>query len=234
MKQCTSQYAYYTILSCRNDTLLLLDFRVVVFMQPRMLIPCQTLNQTAKRKVHFAFGKAARSNHCCQSLSVAKLKRLLQIFLPNIMASKRMEMWNVHRLSFICFVIGSGCRLWAFHFLCAFNNIVLWTLKARTLQTSHNYLLIKDPHGELVKKNVLIVRESVEKTAKHFELDVTTTEDALKKGCEILFEERLKRPKPHLDTKMVTSWNGMSCANDLAFAFFFFSPGLHITYCFIF
>ena len=67
----------------------------------------------------------------------------------------------------------------------------------------------QDPHGELTKKNVLIVRGSDEETAKHFELDVETTKEALSKACEILFEERLKRPKPHLDTKMVTSWNGL-------------------------
>lgn len=66
----------------------------------------------------------------------------------------------------------------------------------------------KDPHGELKKKNVLIVRKSVEETAKHFELDESTVRNSLCKAREILFEERLKRPKPHLDSKMVTSWNG--------------------------
>jgi uncharacterized protein YyaL (SSP411 family) len=69
-------------------------------------------------------------------------------------------------------------------------------------------LYSQDPHGELTKKNVLIVRGNVEETAKHFELEVGATKEALSKACEILFEERLKRPKPHLDTKMVTSWNG--------------------------
>ena len=69
-------------------------------------------------------------------------------------------------------------------------------------------LYSQDPHGELTKKNVLIVRGNVEETAKHFELEVDSTKEALSKACEILFEERLKRPKPHLDTKMVTSWNG--------------------------
>lgn len=59
-----------------------------------------------------------------------------------------------------------------------------------------------------MKKNVLIARGSIEETAKHVEMDLETTKEALHKACELLFEERLKRPKPHLDTKMVTSWNG--------------------------
>ena len=64
---------------------------------------------------------------------------------------------------------------------------------------------------------MLIVRGSDEETAKHFELDVETTKEALSKAREILFEERLKRPKPHLDTKMVTSWNGKSYISLVAF-----------------
>ena len=67
---------------------------------------------------------------------------------------------------------------------------------------------LQDPQGELKNKNVLIVRESIEETAKHFDLNVDVIKGALSKGREILFEERLTRPKPHLDTKMVTSWNG--------------------------
>ncbi|XP_046854555.1 spermatogenesis-associated protein 20-like isoform X2 [Xenia sp. Carnegie-2017] len=70
----------------------------------------------------------------------------------------------------------------------------------------------QDPHGELKNKNVLIVRKSVEETAKHFELDESTVRNSLCRAREILFEERLKRPKPHLDSKMVTSWNGLMIA----------------------
>ncbi|XP_071796859.1 spermatogenesis-associated protein 20-like [Asterias amurensis] len=67
----------------------------------------------------------------------------------------------------------------------------------------------QDPHRELLHKNVLIVRGSLGVTAKFFKLDETSTERALSKAREILYKERLKRPKPHLDDKVLTSWNGL-------------------------
>ncbi|XP_022091414.1 spermatogenesis-associated protein 20-like [Acanthaster planci] len=67
----------------------------------------------------------------------------------------------------------------------------------------------QDPHGELKQKNVLIVRRSVAVTANSFNLDEASTERALSKARGILYDERLKRPKPHLDDKVLTSWNGL-------------------------
>ncbi|XP_038064330.1 spermatogenesis-associated protein 20-like [Patiria miniata] len=67
----------------------------------------------------------------------------------------------------------------------------------------------QDPHGELKQKNVLIVRGSLAITANSFNLDEALTERALSKAREILYNERLKRPKPHLDDKVLTSWNGL-------------------------
>lgn len=57
-------------------------------------------------------------------------------------------------------------------------------------------------------KNVLIVHQSLKETGEKFGLDVETTKAVLAEARKILFEARLKRPKPHLDNKMITAWNG--------------------------
>ncbi|KAI0227359.1 Spermatogenesis-associated protein 20 [Lamellibrachia satsuma] len=67
----------------------------------------------------------------------------------------------------------------------------------------------QDPHGELTGKNVLIVRGSLEDTAKKFGISCTETRDILERGRQTLFEVRMQRPSPHLDDKMITSWNGL-------------------------
>lgn len=70
------------------------------------------------------------------------------------------------------------------------------------------YWVIQDPHGELTGKNVFIVYDGVEQTAEHFGISVENTKNYIKDACRILFEERSKRPRPHLDDKIVTAWNG--------------------------
>ncbi|CAG0905768.1 unnamed protein product, partial [Cyprideis torosa] len=67
----------------------------------------------------------------------------------------------------------------------------------------------KDPHDELKHQNVLIIRGSLEQTAAKFGLSDDTVREGLKKGLDILYRVRQQRPRPHLDDKMVTSWNGL-------------------------
>lgn len=67
----------------------------------------------------------------------------------------------------------------------------------------------QDPHGELTGKNVFIVYDGIEQTAEHFGISVENTKSYIKEACQILFEERSKRPRPHLDDKIVTAWNGL-------------------------
>ncbi|XP_011347557.2 spermatogenesis-associated protein 20 isoform X2 [Ooceraea biroi] len=67
----------------------------------------------------------------------------------------------------------------------------------------------QDPHGELTGKNVFIVYDGVEQTAEHFGISVEDTKSYIKEACRILFEERVKRPRPHLDDKIITAWNGL-------------------------
>ncbi|KAG7491692.1 hypothetical protein MATL_G00006850 [Megalops atlanticus] len=67
----------------------------------------------------------------------------------------------------------------------------------------------QDPHGELQGQNVLIVRYSEELTAARFGLSVEKVKEVLAAGREKLAHTRKARPPPHLDTKMLSSWNGL-------------------------
>jgi len=66
-----------------------------------------------------------------------------------------------------------------------------------------------DPHGEFTGKNILIELGSIDTTAKHFGKEDREVRQILEKGGEILFEVRAKRPRPHLDDKIITAWNGL-------------------------
>uniref|UniRef100_W5KQ66 Spermatosis associated 20 n=1 Tax=Astyanax mexicanus TaxID=7994 RepID=W5KQ66_ASTMX len=67
----------------------------------------------------------------------------------------------------------------------------------------------QDPHGELQGQNVLIVRYSVELTAARFGLSVDRLTEVLASARAKLAEVRRERPPPHLDSKMLASWNGL-------------------------
>ncbi|XP_023692632.1 spermatogenesis-associated protein 20 [Paramormyrops kingsleyae] len=67
----------------------------------------------------------------------------------------------------------------------------------------------QDPHSELSGQNVLIVRYSLELTAARFGLSMEETDEVLAEGRRRLAEVRKTRPPPHLDTKMLSSWNGL-------------------------
>lgn len=67
-----------------------------------------------------------------------------------------------------------------------------------------------DHHGELVRKNVLMAQRSVEETASLFQIDGGECERKLQKGLEALASVRSLRPKPHLDDKILVSWNALA------------------------
>ncbi|XP_041670787.1 spermatogenesis-associated protein 20 [Cheilinus undulatus] len=67
----------------------------------------------------------------------------------------------------------------------------------------------QDPHGELQGQNVLIVRYSVELTAAHFGIQSEKVQELLASARAKMAEVRKSRPRPHLDTKMLASWNGL-------------------------
>lgn len=77
------------------------------------------------------------------------------------------------------------------------------------IKESGNVKSHQDPHGELTGKNVLMVYDDIEETAKHFGLTVEETSMHLKEACSILYKARSARPRPHLDDKIITAWNGL-------------------------
>jgi hypothetical protein len=66
-----------------------------------------------------------------------------------------------------------------------------------------------DPHREFVGKNILIQRHSVEETARQFGRTEEEIAKLLSEARCKLFGVRAKRPRPHLDDKIITGWNGL-------------------------
>jgi uncharacterized protein len=66
-----------------------------------------------------------------------------------------------------------------------------------------------DPHAEFTGKNILIELQTVAETAKHFKKDEAEVRESLAKSRAILHALRAKRPRPHLDDKIITAWNGL-------------------------
>ena len=66
-----------------------------------------------------------------------------------------------------------------------------------------------DPHGEFVGKNILIQRHRHEETARHFNRTESEIAKLFSEARCKLFGVRAKRPRPHLDDKIITGWNGL-------------------------
>lgn len=66
-----------------------------------------------------------------------------------------------------------------------------------------------DPHDELKGTNTLFRAYSVKKTAEFFKKTPEEVDAILTKGRQVLFELRAKRPRPHLDDKVITAWNAL-------------------------
>ncbi len=68
---------------------------------------------------------------------------------------------------------------------------------------------ISDPTGELGNRNVLYQALTAEQTAKQLGRPEPEIAVALEHGKRVLLEARAKRPRPHLDDKIITAWNGL-------------------------
>ncbi len=66
-----------------------------------------------------------------------------------------------------------------------------------------------DPQGEFRSKNILYERQSFAETAKHFGRSELDVDESMRYRRATLLELRAKRPRPHLDDKIITAWNGL-------------------------
>ena len=62
---------------------------------------------------------------------------------------------------------------------------------------------------EFGTKNVLYKANSIEATAKQYGRKVKEIDSILQESKKMLLEVRAKRPRPHLDDKILTDWNGL-------------------------
>jgi uncharacterized protein YyaL (SSP411 family) len=66
-----------------------------------------------------------------------------------------------------------------------------------------------DPHGEFRGKNILAQRRALAETAKQFLLSAEQANERLLAALGKLRKVRAERPRPHLDDKIITAWNGL-------------------------
>ena len=66
-----------------------------------------------------------------------------------------------------------------------------------------------DPQDEFRGKNILIERHAIAETAQHFKKSEDEVRQSLRRSCDKLFSSRAKRPRPHLDDKIIAAWNGL-------------------------
>ncbi|MBI1804115.1 MAG: thioredoxin domain-containing protein [Ignavibacteriae bacterium] len=67
-----------------------------------------------------------------------------------------------------------------------------------------------DPMNVFVGKNILYIAHGLEETAKHFDKTREEAHTIVERARLKLFRQREKRPKPHLDDKIITAWNGLT------------------------
>jgi uncharacterized protein YyaL (SSP411 family) len=77
------------------------------------------------------------------------------------------------------------------------------------VEAEGNVSVDSDPHGELEGSNVLIQRMSLTEAAAHFQRPIDNMEQRLNEDRAALLSRRSLRPRPHLDDKILTAWNGM-------------------------
>jgi uncharacterized protein YyaL (SSP411 family) len=66
-----------------------------------------------------------------------------------------------------------------------------------------------DPHGDFAGRNLLYVARSIEDVARQLGETSDSIAARLDRARLRLFEGRLSRPRPHLDDKVLTAWNGL-------------------------
>jgi len=69
---------------------------------------------------------------------------------------------------------------------------------------------LHDPMNAFTGKNILYIAHSLEETAQHFRKTTDGVRSTIEQARVRLFDVRSKRPKPHLDDKIITAWNGLT------------------------
>jgi uncharacterized protein YyaL (SSP411 family) len=70
----------------------------------------------------------------------------------------------------------------------------------------------QDPQGEFKGRNLLYVAQTVDQIATRAGTSAPAVVEALGRIREKLFAARERRPRPHLDDKVLTAWNGLMIA----------------------
>jgi hypothetical protein len=71
---------------------------------------------------------------------------------------------------------------------------------------------LADPQGEFRGQNLLYVAQSVDDVAARAGRPAEDVVAALARARQTLFDARARRPRPHLDDKVITAWNGLMIA----------------------
>jgi uncharacterized protein YyaL (SSP411 family) len=69
-----------------------------------------------------------------------------------------------------------------------------------------------DPHNEFTGKNLLYTARGIAEIAQELDRAPDAVADALMRARVTLFNARAARPRPHLDDKVLTGWNGLTIA----------------------
>jgi uncharacterized protein YyaL (SSP411 family) len=69
-----------------------------------------------------------------------------------------------------------------------------------------------DPQGEFTGKNLLYTAQTIEEVAIRSNKSAEDVMAVLATARTTLFEARARRPRPHLDDKVLTAWNGLMIA----------------------
>ncbi|MEW6320296.1 MAG: thioredoxin domain-containing protein [Acidobacteriota bacterium] len=69
-----------------------------------------------------------------------------------------------------------------------------------------------DPHNEFSGRNLLYTARGIAEVARETDRTPEEVAEALTRARQRLFEARASRPRPHLDDKVLTAWNGLMIA----------------------
>ena len=71
---------------------------------------------------------------------------------------------------------------------------------------------LADPQGEFTNQNILYIAQTIEDVAARESRPVEEVMRALAEARQTLYDARASRPRPHLDDKVITAWNGLMIA----------------------